>query len=109
MPKAEATAAALACRCRDFDDQVLDTLWETQGQMSALLALESLPVDVWKADRCRVSTPKTCVPSSLNCLVSKASDDTRMDSLPEVRSQNAKDGRVFVQPVFERFVGSATP
>ena len=30
--ESKATAAALACRRKTFEDPVLDTLWETQGR-----------------------------------------------------------------------------
>ena len=63
--RAKATAVALACCCKNFEDPVLDVLWETQDGLLPLL--KSLPVDVWD-NECTVSGPMTCVLSSLNCL-----------------------------------------
>lgn len=39
------TAVALACCCKNFEDSVLDALWETQDQLRPLL--KSFPADVW--------------------------------------------------------------
>jgi hypothetical protein len=44
--EAKATAVALACCCKSFEDPVLDALWETQEQLFPLL--KSLPEGVWK-------------------------------------------------------------
>ena len=65
--KAEATAVAIACCRKNFEDPVLDTLWETQDQLLPLL--ESLPTDVWNDDGCTVSAPTTYPVPSLNLLV----------------------------------------
>ena len=46
--EAKATAVALACSCRSFEDPVLDALWKTQDQLFPLL--KSLPGDVWKVE-----------------------------------------------------------
>jgi len=48
-------AVGLACCCKNFEDPVLDTLWETQDQLHPLL--KSLPGDVWNDGGCTVSTP----------------------------------------------------
>ena len=53
--KAKATAVALACCCRSFEDPVLDVLWETQENLLPLL--RSLPGDVWNESGCTVSKP----------------------------------------------------
>jgi len=45
---AKASAVALACCCKNFEDPVLDVLWETQDQLLPLL--KSLPGDVWKVE-----------------------------------------------------------
>jgi len=42
------TAVALACCCKNFEDPVLDALWEVQNQLRPLL--KSLPGDVWDDD-----------------------------------------------------------
>ena len=44
--KAKTTAVALACCCKTFEEPVLDTLWETQNQITPLL--KCFPQDVWK-------------------------------------------------------------
>ena len=64
-----ATAVALACCCKSFEDPVLDTLWETQYQLFPLL--ESLPGDIWKDGKRGVSAPTTYVFSSLNYFIPK--------------------------------------
>lgn len=53
--KAKATAAALACCCKSFEDPILDTLWETQDRLLPLL--KSFPGEVWDGDECIVSAP----------------------------------------------------
>ena len=54
--EAYAAAVALGCCCKDFEDPVLDTLWEAQTQLLPLLM--SLPGDVWNpGDECVVSAP----------------------------------------------------
>ena len=55
----KATAVALACCCKSFEDPVLDTLWETQGQL--LWLLRSFPGDVWNKGGGTVSVPTMCV------------------------------------------------
>ena len=45
---AKATAVALACCCKSFEDPALDALWETQHRLLPLL--KSLPGDVWKVE-----------------------------------------------------------
>jgi len=64
---AKATAVALARCSKSFEDPVLDTLWETQGQLLPLL--RSLPRNVWNEDGCKVSALTTCVFTFLNDLV----------------------------------------
>jgi len=90
--KAKASAVALACCHKAFEDPVLDALWEIQGGLLPLP--KSLPGDVWNEGECTVSVSITHTFPSLNYLVrkviQKASDDTGMDSLPEVRSKDAK-------------------
>jgi len=43
-----ATAVALACCCKIFEEPVLDELWETQERLFPLL--RSLPEDIWNGD-----------------------------------------------------------
>jgi len=57
------TAVALACCCKDFEDPVLDTLWETQYELIPLL--KTFPEDVWNSCECAVSVKATNVISSL--------------------------------------------
>ena len=59
--KGRTTAVALACCCKNFEDPVLDALWERQDRLTPLL--KSLPGDVWDGGECTVSTPITCTPS----------------------------------------------
>ena len=54
-----ATAVALACCCKDFEDPVLDALWVEQDRLLPLL--KSFPGDVWNEDGCTVSTSMTRV------------------------------------------------
>ena len=58
---AETTAVALACCCRDFEDPVLDPLWETQENLLPLL--RSLPGDIWNGSGCTVSATTACISS----------------------------------------------
>ena len=53
----DATAVALACCCKGFEDLVLDELWVVQDGLLPLL--KSFPGDVWNEDGCAVSTPTT--------------------------------------------------
>ena len=68
--RATATAIALACCCKNFEDSMLDALWGTQDQLLPLL--KSLPEDVWNERECNVSTPTTGIFSSLNFLIRKS-------------------------------------
>jgi hypothetical protein len=62
----KATAVALACCCKSFEDPALDALWGTQDRVLPLL--KSLPGDVWKGDAYTVSTPTIHIFFSLNYL-----------------------------------------
>jgi len=89
--KVKATAVALACCCRSFEDPVLDTLWETQEGL--LPSLKTLPGDVWNEDVCIVSAPTTRVSPLLTFglkVFQQTSDGSGMGSFPEVRSKDAK-------------------
>jgi len=48
-----ATAVALACCCKIFEDPVLDALWATQDKLMPLL--KTLPGDIWSSDGRNVS------------------------------------------------------
>ena len=61
--KAKATAVSLACCCKNFEDPVLDVLWETQVQLIPLL--KSLPGDVWKVEAGRFVSPLTVLSFSI--------------------------------------------
>ena len=66
--EAKATAATLARCHKGFEDPVLDTLWETQNELSPLLV--SLPSDVWNQPGVfTVSAPTTYIFPLLNYLV----------------------------------------
>ena len=83
--KAKATAVALACCCRIFEDPVLDVLWETQENLLPLL--RTLPGGVWKESVCTVSEPETHISSSLKCLIPK-SFKRRPTTLERARFRN---------------------
>ena len=63
----EATAVALACCCKSFEDPVLDALWETQEWLTPLL--KTFPEDVWNEGKCTVSGQITYAISSLNYFI----------------------------------------
>lgn len=48
-----ATAVALACCSKQFEDPALDTLWSTQPRF--LLLMNTLPDDIWSPDGYKVS------------------------------------------------------
>jgi len=66
--KAKATAVALACCHKNFEEPVLDTLWETQERILPLL--RSLPRDVWVTGK-HVCVPTIFVLSSFNSFIPK--------------------------------------
>ena len=68
--EAKATAVALACCSKSFEDPVLDALWETQDGLLPLL--NSLPADVWSEGGYTVSVPTTHVFSPLNYFIEKS-------------------------------------
>jgi hypothetical protein len=57
----DATIAALACCCKNFEDPALDALWATQQQLAPLLGV--FPEGVWKGVGDFVSLPTTPYPS----------------------------------------------
>ena len=46
--EAKATAVALACYCKRFEESVLDALWETQERLTPLL--KCIPQDAWRKE-----------------------------------------------------------
>jgi len=76
--RGRATAVALACCCRTFEDSVLDELWATQEGLLPLL--RSLPEDVWNGDK-NVGVPIEFVFSSLNFFIRKSFE--RLPTTPE--------------------------
>jgi len=88
----QATAVALACCCKSFEDPVLDALWETQYRLTPLL--KSLPGDIWDGGECTVSTPITHTPSLPQLFHSKvfqeAPNEAGVNSFPKVRSKDAR-------------------
>ena len=62
--KDKATAVALACCSKLFEDPVLDLLWETREKLFPLI--KSLPGDIWNEGGCSVSGPTMRALSSLN-------------------------------------------
>ena len=65
--RAGTTAISFACCRKNFEDPVLDVLWETQDRLLPLL--KSFPVGVWNGGKCTVSAPITRAFSSLNFLI----------------------------------------
>jgi len=66
--KAKATAVALACCCKSFEEPVLDALWEGQDRLTPLL--KCLPRDVWEeGDENFVSLSADFILLALKCLV----------------------------------------
>lgn len=53
VAKRNATAVALACCCKRFEDPVLDALWETQSLFIPLL--KTLPGGIWSPGGFKVS------------------------------------------------------
>jgi hypothetical protein len=68
--RAKATAVALACCRKSFEDPTLDVLWKTQERLLPLL--KSLPRDIWDGDECTVSAPTTRILFLLNYLNRKS-------------------------------------
>jgi hypothetical protein len=68
--QAKATAVALACCRKSFEDPTLDALWKTQEQLLPLL--KSLPRDVWDGEGYTVSAPTTRILFLLNYLGRKS-------------------------------------
>jgi len=68
VSEAKATAVALACCCKNFEEPVLDPLWEKQERLTPLL--KCFPQDVWgEEDGGFVSTAAASISLALNCLV----------------------------------------
>lgn len=66
--EAKATAVALACCYRSFENPVLDVLWETQNELAPLL--KCFPPDIWEGenDESIVSSPTMFIfPHSTDC------------------------------------------
>ena len=63
--KSKATAVALVCSHKAFQDPVLDALWETQEKLLPLF--KTLPGDVWNKGGCKVSalTIHVSLPSTI--------------------------------------------
>jgi len=55
--EAKATAVALACCRKSFEDPVLDALWETQNQLAPLL--KCFPPGVWEQEDGSIVSPPT--------------------------------------------------
>lgn len=88
--RGQATAVALACCCKSFEDPVLDALWEAQERLLPLLKL--LPGDVWTGGY-KVGAQTILVLHLLNhCLkvFQKTPDEAGVGSLPKIRSKDAK-------------------
>jgi len=90
--EAKATAVALACCCKRFEEPALDALWETQNQLTPLL--KCFPRDVWDENGGSIVSPLTAIIfPAFNHLVSKDfqenPDKSRMDSFPKVCSKDA--------------------
>ena len=68
-PEDQATAVALACCCKSFEDPVLDVLWEVQTRLFHLV--KSLPGVLWVEGRWAVSAPTTYTTFPLNFSIRK--------------------------------------
>jgi hypothetical protein len=67
----QASAVALACCCKGFENPVLDPLWKTQDQLDPLL--RTLPEDIWNPSSYDVSVVITIlILSLLNYLIRKS-------------------------------------
>lgn len=89
---AKATAVALACCCRSFEDPVLDALWEAQNELAPLLTC--FPRDVWEEEDGSFVSPLAVLAfPMLNRSVLKNSqenpDEGRMGPFQKVRPKNA--------------------
>ena len=74
--QAKATAVSFACNSKNFEDPVLDTLWETQDELLPLL--KSLPIDIWLGrTKCTVSVPTTRILPFLTVRFDSLSKDSR--------------------------------
>ena len=63
--EAKKTAVSLACCCKNFEDPVLDVLWEVQDGLTPLL--KCLPQEVWEERDGRfVSQPVAFLLPALN-------------------------------------------
>lgn len=83
----KATAVALACCCKSFEDPVLGALWETQEQLYPLL--DTFPEGVWEEGSLDfVSLPTTPYLLSIKPLYREGfqenADDFGVDSLQQV-------------------------
>jgi len=66
--EAKATAVALACCCKSFEEPVLDVLWEKQERLTPLLKCN--PRDVWEGqDRNFVGPVAAFFRLALNLLI----------------------------------------
>ena len=88
---AKATAVALACCCKTFEEPALDALWETQNRLTPLL--KCFPRDVWEErDGNFVSLSTRLIFSRLNRLIRKvfqeSPDRSRMDQFSKVCPKN---------------------
>ena len=107
----KATAVALACCRKSFEDPVLDALWETQEGLLPLL--KSLPGDVWDEGRYTVSAPTTrffSLPQPFGLKdFQKTPDDSGVGSFPQVCSKDAEARRILrsERPIFGSILGSA--
>ena len=69
--KAKATAVALACCCKSFEEPALDALWEIQSQLAPLL--RCFPREVWEEENGSIVSSLTAVNFPIiNRLVSEA-------------------------------------
>ena len=89
--EAKTTAVSFACCCKDFEDPVLDALWESQDRLLPLL--KSFPGDVWELEAGRFVSPLIVfVFSSPNHAVEEvlqeSPNERGMESFPKIRSRN---------------------
>ena len=86
--EANATAVSLACCCKDFQELVLDALWETQDRLTPLL--KCFPQGVWEE---RVSQVTKLIFSTLKYsfdfkVPQENPDKSRVDYFSKTRSED---------------------
>jgi len=88
--RGRATAVALACCRKSFEDPVLDTLWETQEKILPLI--KSLPEDVWNPGGYNVGVPTTSVISIYPTIDFESHSEDSQQSWNGLASESTLEG-----------------